>query len=72
MRITLSIPDEVAERFRSAIPPRKRSGVVVRLIERELAQRDKTLAAACIAANQDESLQKEIDEWQSFDDTFEE
>jgi len=72
MRITLSIPDEVAERFRSAIPPRKRSGVVVRLIERELAQRDKTLAAACIAANQDEPLQKEIDEWQSFNDTFEE
>jgi hypothetical protein len=38
----------------------------VRLIERELAQRDKTLATACIAANQDESLQKEIDEWQLF------
>jgi len=72
MRITLSIPDEVAERFRSAIPPRKRSSVVVRLIERELAQRDKTLAAACIAANQDKPLQKEIDEWQSFNDTFEE
>jgi len=48
------------------------SGVVVRLIERELAQRDKTLAAACIAANQDEPLQKGIDEWQSFNDTFEE
>jgi len=35
------------------------------LIERELDQHDKTLAAACIAANQDESRQKEIDEWQS-------
>jgi len=30
---------------------------------------NKALAAACIAANQDEPLQKEIDEWQSFDDT---
>ncbi|MDQ6959301.1 MAG: hypothetical protein Q9M24_09355 [Mariprofundaceae bacterium] len=72
MRITLSIPDEVAERFRSAIPPRKRSSVVVHLIERELDQRDKILAAACIAANRDESLRKEIDEWQSFDDALEE
>jgi len=71
MRITLSIPDEVAERFRSVIPPRKRSGVIVRLIEHELDHRNKALAAACVAANQDEPLQKEIDEWQSFDDTSE-
>jgi len=72
MRITLSIPDEIAERFRSAIPPRKRSGVIARLIERELERRNKALAVACVAANQDESLEKEIDEWQSFDDTFDE
>ncbi len=72
MRMTLSIPDDVADRFRSAIPPRKRSGVIVRLIERELEHRNKALAAACVAANQDELLEKEIDEWQSFDDTLEE
>jgi len=70
--MTLSIPDDVADRFRSAIPPRKRSGVIVRLIERELEHRNKALAAACVAANQDELLEKEIDEWQSFDDTLEE
>jgi len=71
MRITLSIPDDVADRFRSAIPPRKRSGVIVRLIERELENRNKALASACVAANKDECLEKEIDEWQSFDDTLE-
>jgi len=72
MRITLSIPDEIAERFRSAVPPRKRSGVISSLIERELEHRNRALAAACLAANQDEALNHEIDEWQSFDDSFEE
>ncbi len=72
MRMTLSIPDDIAERFRSAIPPRKRSSVISSLIERELEHRNKTLAAACLAANQDESLNRDIDEWQSFEDAVEE
>jgi len=72
MRMTLSIPDDIAERFRSAIPPRKRSSVISSLIERELEHRNKALAAACLAANQDESLNRDIDEWQSFEDAVEE
>jgi hypothetical protein len=72
MRMTLSIPDSVAEQFRSKIPPRKRSYVITRLIEHELEKRNNTLAAACHAANQEKSLQKELDEWQAFDDAFEE
>jgi len=72
MRITLSIPDEVAERFRSAVPPRKRSSVITSLIEHELDKRNRTLAAACLAANKDEALNCDIDEWQSFEDSVEE
>jgi len=72
MRMTLSIPDSVAEQFRSKIPPRKRSHVITLLIEHELEKRNKTLAAACHAANQEQMLQKEVDEWQSFDDDSEE
>ncbi len=68
MRITLSIPDEVARRFQAAIPARRRSRLITRLIEKELASRDNALAAACIAANEDDALEHEIDEWQSFDD----
>jgi len=72
MRMTLSIPDDIAERFRSAIPPRKRSRVISSLIEHELEKRNRALAAACLAANQDESLNHDIDEWQSFEDAVEE
>jgi hypothetical protein len=72
MRITLSIPEAVARRFRAAVPPRQRSRLVTRLIERELSDRDDTLAAACRSANRDEALEREIDEWQLLEDGIEE
>jgi len=72
MRVTLSIPDPIAERFRAAIRPRRRSRVVTRLIEQELVRRDNTLAEACRSANRDKELQREIDDWQSFDDGVQE
>ena len=72
MRITLSIPDEVAHRFQAAVPARQRSRLVTRLLEQALAERDSSLAAACRAANSDKVLEKEIDEWQAFEDGIEE
>jgi len=72
MRVTLSIPDPVARRFRAVIPPRRRSRLVTGLIEQELARRDDALAAACRAANSDTALERDIDEWQAFDDGVEE
>ena len=68
MRITLSIPDAVARRFRAAIPARQRSRLVTQLLEQELSDHDGALASACRAANRDEALEREIDEWQLFDD----
>jgi metal-responsive CopG/Arc/MetJ family transcriptional regulator len=72
MRITLSIPDSIARRFRSAIPPRQRSRLVAVLLSEELQKRENALEAACIAANQDNALEKEIGEWQAFDDGIQE
>ena len=68
MRMTLSIPDAVAHRFQAAVPARQRSRLVTRLLEQELSEQDSSLAAACRAANRDQALAGEIDEWQSFDD----
>ena len=70
--MTLSIPDAVAHRFQAAVPARKRSGLVTRLLRQELSVRDNTLAAACRAANRDKALRREVDEWQSFDDGIDE
>jgi metal-responsive CopG/Arc/MetJ family transcriptional regulator len=71
MRITLSIPDPVAKRFQSTIPARQRSRLVTRLIEAELQKEEDALAKACHAANREEILEAEIDEWQSFEDALE-
>jgi hypothetical protein len=70
--MTLSIPDAVAHRFQAAVPARQRSRLVTRLIEHELSERDDSLAAACRAANRDQTLVREIGEWQAFDDGIEE
>ncbi len=68
MRITLSIPELIARRFQAFVPQRQRSRLVTHLLEVELAKHEKALEAACRAANKDTALEKEIDEWQSFDD----
>ncbi|MBI2891716.1 MAG: hypothetical protein HYY13_13150 [Nitrospirae bacterium] len=68
MRITLSIPDQVAKRFQSAVPPRQRSRLVTELIARELRRKTHALEAACKAANRDKTVEKEIDQWQAFED----
>lgn len=68
MRITLSIPDDLAHRFQAAVPARQRSRLVTRLLQEELQERDNSLAAACRAANRDQALEQEIEEWQAFED----
>ena len=55
-------------RFPAAVPSRRRSATVGRLLERELATHESQLERACHAANADRALAAEIDEWQSVDD----
>lgn len=68
MRLTLSIPDAVAHRFQVAVPSRQRSRLVTRLLEDVLSKHEDSLATACRAANRDKALEREIDDWQAFED----
>lgn len=68
MRITLSLPDHLAARFLAAVPSRKRSATVAKLLEHELATHETQLERACRSANSDAALATEIEEWQAFDD----
>lgn len=72
MRITVSLPDPIAQRFLAAVPSRQRSATVARLLERELARCSVSLEAACHTANADTALEADIEEWQGFDDALEE
>ena len=68
MRMTLSIPDTVAHRFQVAVPLRQRSRLIAHLLEGVLAKHEDSLAMACRAANRDKVLEREIEDWQSFED----
>ena len=68
-RMTFEIPEEVAERFESEVP------VIVAKLLQPLATpvlTDEEWAAAANAANADEQLNADIDEWQAFSDPIEE
>ncbi len=67
MKVTLSIPDAVAHHSLLTVPNHKLSTLVTRLLEQEVSEHDSMLAAACHAANHDRALEREIDQWQSFD-----
>jgi hypothetical protein len=51
-----------------AVPPRQRSRLVTHLLEDVLSRHEDALATACRAANRDKALEREIDDWQAFDD----
>ena len=50
MRITISLPDQLASRFLALVPNRESSATIARLLEQELMQRESALAQACLAA----------------------
>ena len=64
MQVTLDIPAPLAKKFFSITPPRQRSSIIVRHLRAELRRRE--LTAACLAANRDVKLNREIEEWQAF------
>jgi hypothetical protein len=66
MQVILDIPDPLAKKFFSTTSARRRSSTVARLLRSELRRRE--LTAACLAANRDAKLNRDIEDWQSFDE----
>ena len=62
-KILISIPDEQAARMRATIPARQRSKVIVKLIENEVARREKLLYDCAVAVEKDEKLSAEMEDW---------
>jgi len=62
--LTFTVPEEIAEQFLKRVPARKRSGYVAEAIAYKLKERDRQLARACEAANQDPdviAIEKEME-----------
>jgi hypothetical protein len=74
-QMTFEIPGEVAERFVSQVPAAEQSNLVANLLQRHVSRptlTEEQWDAACEAANADETLNADIEEWQAFSDPIEE
>jgi hypothetical protein len=68
MKMTFAIPDDVSRRFRKAIPAGERSAVVTGILRKALRPSHQALAAVCRRVNKLKSLEREMAEWEIFDD----
>ncbi len=59
-KMTFTIPDDLASRFVGRVPARDRSRYVADALAEKLAQRDRQLVRACVAANANPDV-KEIE-----------
>jgi hypothetical protein len=65
MQILLHLPDDIANRFKTAIPPRKRSAFIAELLEKALPQVEQNLYEIALEVEQDESLNKSLECWEN-------
>ena len=64
-QILLHLPEDLARRFRSAVPARQRSSFVQKLLEEALPQESEDpLYLAALAVEEDASLNAEMAEWE--------
>lgn len=64
-QLLVHLPDELAVRFRRAVPPRRRSRFVQELIEAALPdETDDPLYRTALAVEQDEALNADMAEWE--------
>ncbi len=68
VKMTFAIPDEVGRRFRRGVPPGRRSAVVSELLRKKLRPSGRALEAVCRRVNRLSALEREMAEWERFDD----
>jgi metal-responsive CopG/Arc/MetJ family transcriptional regulator len=62
-KVLISIPDQLVTRMKATIPARQRSKTIARLIEIEVARREKLLYECAAAVEKDSALNKEMEDW---------
>jgi metal-responsive CopG/Arc/MetJ family transcriptional regulator len=61
--LLISLPDELLARLKAAVPPRRRSQLIARLVEAELGHRDDELYRSALAVEMDKGLNAEMADW---------
>ncbi len=63
MQVCIHLPDELAGRFRAAIPAKKRSAFIVELLEKALSKEDDALYRIALEVEGDTALDAEMADW---------
>jgi hypothetical protein len=69
MKMTFQVPDQVGRKFRKAIPPGKRSALIVSFMANATAMKEDAVIAACQRANRLAKVDAENKDWEKFDDS---
>ena len=64
VRVNFTLPRNVYMSLKASVPERKRSQLVARLIESELAKREDALYEAAKAVEKDKALNREMKDWE--------
>jgi metal-responsive CopG/Arc/MetJ family transcriptional regulator len=59
----IKIPEELAAKFKSAVPRGERSKVIAKLIEEEIRRRDDKLYKIALELEKNEKLNEEMKDW---------
>ena len=62
-KILVSMPNDLAARFKSLVPNRQRSKTIAELLEAEVRRREKKLADCAKAVERDSQLNREMENW---------
>jgi len=72
IKMTFSLPDELACQFIKRVPSRDRSRFLARALQKSLADEEKALIRSCELANADPDVAAIEAEWDRIDDGIEE
>jgi hypothetical protein len=67
-KMTFSIPEDVAQKFVRRVPARERSKYLAQALSEKLSARERQLAAACKAANEDPEVRAIEEEFDAITD----
>lgn len=62
-KVLFSLPDEEVKRLRLLIPEKQRSKVITVILKKELDKREHALYECAKAVEEDEALNKEMQDW---------
>jgi hypothetical protein len=72
IKMTFSLPAELANQLVKRVPTRERSRFLARVLEKSLREDDELLIRSCLSANEDPDVRAIEQEWEQIPDTIKE